>query len=49
MQVGYVKIDDFRQITRYNPKTSTVTSVVNLFCSQVYPAVRPPLFAACLL
>jgi len=30
MQVGYVKIGDFRQISRHNSKTSTVASVVNL-------------------
>jgi len=29
MQVWWVKIDDFRHITRY--KTSTIASVVNLF------------------
>jgi len=43
---GVVKIGDFRQITRYNSKTSTVASVVNLIRSQVYHTERPPLFAA---
>jgi len=37
---------EFRQITRYNSKTSTVASVVNLVRSQVYHTERPPLFAA---
>jgi len=46
MQVGQVEISDFRQITRYNSKMSTVASVVNLFRSQVYHTERPPLFAA---
>ena len=46
MQVGYVKIDDFQHITRYNPKTPTVASAVNLVQSQVYHIERPPLFAA---
>jgi len=46
MQVGYVKIGDFRQMTRYNSKTSTVASVVNLVRSQVYHTERPPLFTA---
>ena len=41
-----VKIGDFRQITRYNSKTSTVASVVILVRSQVYRTKRPPLFAA---
>jgi len=41
MQVGC----DLRQITRYNSKTSTVASVVNLVRSQVYHIERPPLFA----
>jgi len=45
MQVGLVKIGEFRQITRYNSKTSTVASVVNLVRSQVYHTERPPLFA----
>jgi len=44
-QVGQVKIGDFRQITRYNSKTSTVANVVNLVQSQVYHTERPPLFA----
>jgi len=35
MQVGVVKIGDFRQRTRYNSKTSTFASVVNLIRSQV--------------
>ena len=43
---GVVKIGDVRQITRYNSKTSTVASVVNLIRSQVYHTERPPLFAA---
>jgi len=30
MQVRCVKIGDFRQITRYNSKISTVANVVNL-------------------
>jgi len=46
MQMGYVKIGDIRQIARYNSKTSTVASVVNLVRSQVYHTKRPPLFAA---
>ena len=37
---------NFLQITRYNSKTSTVASVVNLVRSQVYHSERPPLFAA---
>jgi len=37
---------DFRQITRYNSKTWTVVSVVNLVRSQVYHIERPPLFVA---
>jgi len=45
MQAGYVKIGDFRQITRYNSKTSTVADM-NLVRSQVYHTERPPLFAA---
>ena len=43
-----VKIGDFRQITRYSSKTSTVASVANLVRSQVYDTELPPLFAACL-
>jgi len=48
MQVGYVRIGDFRQITRYNSKTSTVASVANVVRAQVYHSERerPPLFAA---
>jgi len=46
MQVGYVKIGDFWQMTRYNSKMSTVASVVNLLRSQVYHTEGPPLFAA---
>jgi len=46
MQVGQVKVGDFRQITRYNSKTSTVASAINLVWSQVYHTERPPLFAA---
>ena len=34
MQVGLVEIGDFRQVTRYNSKTSIVASVVNLVRSQ---------------
>jgi len=45
MHVGYIKIGDFRQITRYNSKTSTVASVVNLVRSQVYHTQRPTSFA----
>ena len=44
MQVGLVKIGDFRQISRYSTKTSTVASFVNLVRSQVYHTERPPLF-----
>jgi len=33
-------------MTRYNSKTSTVASVVNLVRSQVYHTERPPLFVA---
>ena len=47
MHVGLT--GDFRQITRYNPKTLTVASVVDLIRSQVYHAEHPPLFAARLL
>jgi len=47
MQLGLVKIGDFRQITRYNLKT--VASVVNLVLSKVYHTESPPLFVACLL
>jgi len=36
MQVGWVKTGNFRQITRYNSKTSTVVTVVNLVRSQAY-------------
>jgi len=32
--------------TRYNSKTTTVASVVNLIRPQVYHSERPPLFAA---
>ena len=46
MQVGSIKIGDFRQITRYNSKTSTVASAVNLVRSQLYHSERPPLFVA---
>jgi len=46
MQVGYVKIGDFRQMTRYNSKTLTVAGVVNLVWSQVYHTERSSLFAA---
>jgi len=46
MQVGYVRIGDFQQITRYNSKTPTVASVLNLVRSHVYHTERPPLFAA---
>jgi len=35
MQVGVVKIGDFRQITRYNSETSIFASIVNLIRSQV--------------
>ena len=37
---------DFRQITRYNSKTSSVASVVNFVQSHVYHAEHPRLFAA---
>jgi len=47
MQVGYAKIDDFRQTTGHNSKTSIVASIVNLVRSQVYHTERPPSFAAC--
>jgi len=40
MQVGLVNIGDFRPITRYNSKTSTVASVVNLAWLQVYHTER---------
>jgi len=40
MQVGYVKIGDFPQITGYNSKTSTASSVINLVWSQVYHTER---------
>jgi len=40
------KLATFGQITRYNSKTSTVASVVNLVRSQVNHTERPPLFAA---
>jgi len=41
MHVGWVKIDEFRQIARYNSKTSTVASVVNLVRSQaITPSVH---------
>jgi len=43
---GQVKIGNFRQITCYDSKTSTVASIVNLFRSQIYYTERPPLFAA---
>ena len=43
---GQVKIGNFRQITRYNSKTSTVASIVNLVRLQIYYTERPPLFAA---
>jgi len=46
MQVGYVKIGDFLQITRYSSKTSSVANVVNLVRWQVYYTERPTLFAA---
>ena len=46
MQVASVKIGDFRQITRYSSKKSTVASVVNLVLSQFYNTERQPLFAA---
>ena len=46
MQVEYITIGDFRQITRYNSKPLTVASVVNLVRAQVYDTERPPLFAA---
>jgi len=46
MQVGQVEIGYFRQITRYNSKTSTVAYVGNLVRSQVYRTERPSLFAA---
>jgi len=46
MQVGLIKIGDFRQITRYNSKTSTVASIVSLVRWHVYHTERPPLFAA---
>ena len=45
MHVGYIRIGDSRQITRYNSKTSTVASVVNLVRSQVYHTQRPTSFA----
>jgi len=48
-QVGYVKIGDFQQITHYNLKTSTITSVVNLVWLHVYHTKHPPLFTAHLL
>jgi len=48
MQVGEIKIGDFRQLTHYNSKTSTVASVVNLVRSSRHTD-RPPLFAARLL
>ena len=40
------KIGDFRQISRYNSKTSIVASVANWVRSPVYHAERSPLFAA---
>ena len=46
MHLGSVKIVDFRQITRYNSKTSTDASVVDLVWSQDYHTEHPPLFAA---
>ena len=49
MHVGSVKIVDFRQMTRYNSKTSTDASVVDLVQSQDYHTEHPPLFAARLL
>ena len=40
---GRLKLATFdRQITRYNSKTSTVASIVNLVRSQVYHTERPP-------
>jgi len=49
MQVGSVKIVDFRQMTSYNSKASTDASVVDLVWSQNYHTEHPPLFAARLL
>jgi len=46
MRLWLVEIGDFRQITRYNSKTSTVASVVNLVQAQVYHTERPPLSVA---
>jgi len=46
MHVGYVKIGDFQRITRYNSKTLTIASIVNLVWSKVHHTERPPLFAA---
>jgi len=46
MQVDYIKIGDFQQITRNSSKTSTVASAVNVLQSKVYHTERPPLFAA---
>jgi len=46
MQVGWVKIGDIRQTTRYNSKASIVVSVVNLVRWKLYHNQRPPLFAA---
>jgi len=46
MQAWSVKIGDFRQITRYSSKTSTVVSVDNSVRSQIYRTDRPDLFAA---
>jgi len=43
---GRWKLGHFRQITRYNSKTSIVAGVVNLVQSQVCHSERPPLFAA---
>jgi len=40
------KVGDFREITRYNSKTSTVASVVNLVLSEVYHTERPYSFTA---
>jgi len=44
----WVYVGDFRKITGYNSKTSTVASVVNLVRSQVYDSQHPCLFAALL-
>jgi len=46
MQAEKVKIGNYLRITRYNSKTSAITSIVNLVQSQVCHTEHPPLFAA---